>query len=341
MVDGIQELVNVLQSDTVESSKTYSAEVSRIDNEGTVWVYLEGSTMETPTALSSAEVSVGDYVNVEWRNNKLYIAGNVSNPSAGVVRVTAVEQAAQIANQAAQNAVADADVARQAAETAQATADRVEDIATRAEGYAEDAQASADSAAQSAETAITQLSIVENVVGVLDLLTKNGQYELTVDTEVQEGKWYFVRSGSGTQGDPYIYNAVQTPTGDPNAQGWYELIGINEAIQNYVSSHLVLDNEGLRLQSDASGTSILLSALRGVVLYGTNGTEIASYGSTAIIGNALDFHIEIDNQEIGFYQGSNRVAYMNGAELYVENSLSFGNFVFQQRQNGHFTLKLI
>lgn len=91
MVDGIQELVEALQINTAEPSKTYHAEVSRIDNEGRVWVYLEGSAMETPTSTSSAEVKAGDYVNVEWRNNKLYIAGNTSNPSAGVKRVSTVE----------------------------------------------------------------------------------------------------------------------------------------------------------------------------------------------------------------------------------------------------------
>lgn len=130
MVDGIQELISALQTDTYETSKTYGAEVSSIDSEGTVWVYLAGSTMETPTVLSSTEVSVGDYVNVEWRNNKLYIAGNVSNPSAGAVRVTAVEQAAQIANQAAQSAVVDAGIARQAAETAHAIVVELEDDVT-------------------------------------------------------------------------------------------------------------------------------------------------------------------------------------------------------------------
>ena len=59
MVDGIQELVEVLQPNVAEPSKTYSAEISKIDNEGTVWVYLEGSDKETPTATTSAEVNVG------------------------------------------------------------------------------------------------------------------------------------------------------------------------------------------------------------------------------------------------------------------------------------------
>lgn len=77
------------------------------------------------------------------------------------------------------------------------------------------------------------------------------------------------------------------------------------------------------------------------------GKTIAQYGDDAIIGNTDDFHIKIDGEEIGFYQGqNNKVAKMNGSELYVSNSLSFGaaphgTFIFMQRSNGHFTLKLI
>ena len=104
MVDGIQELISVLQPDTTESSKTYSAEVSRVDNEGTVWVYLEGSTKETPTASTSSEVKRGDTVNVNWRNNKLYIEGNYSDPSAGVVRVENIEKVAASADEKATGA---------------------------------------------------------------------------------------------------------------------------------------------------------------------------------------------------------------------------------------------
>ena len=278
-----------------------------------------------------------------------------------------------------------ADATEQSKQLLETMEQYAEDAGTSLTGIyadAESAKTSAESATQSADIAFTQLSIVENVVGVLNLISKHGDYQVTTDTDVVPDKWYFTRSGtapnyvytvvsnptsiqyvltsdvaidpsktyytrsgSGTEEDPYVYTPVENP--DVSEIGtyyeciYYELTGIDQAIQNYVSSHIVLDNDGLRLQSDMSGTSILLSALRGVVLYGTGGAEIASYGSTAVIGNKSDFHIEIDNQEIGFYQGSNRVAYMNGAELYVENSLSFGSFVFVQRQNGHFTLKLI
>lgn len=72
-----------------------------------------------------------------------------------------------------------------------------------------------------------------------------------------------------------------------------------------------------------------------------NAITINTNEQTIKVG-ANDFYILISPAEMGFYQqGENRIAYMNGSELYVENSLSFGTFVFTQRQNGHFTLKKI
>lgn len=83
----VQEFIEAIKEPQVDTNKTYIATVSRIDNEGVVWVHVQGSEKETPTELSAAEVKVGDTVNVEWRNNKLYIATNVSNPSVGVMTV--------------------------------------------------------------------------------------------------------------------------------------------------------------------------------------------------------------------------------------------------------------
>ena len=377
MVDGIQELVNVLQTDTAEPSKTYSAEVSSIDNEGTVWVYLEGANTETPTAMSSSEVAVGDNVNVEWRNNKLYIAGNVSNPSAGTIRVRAVEQAAQIANQAAQSAVADAGVARQAAEQAQTIANSVRGIAEDAQADADQAKASAENAQASAIQAHTQLSFVEDIVGVLDLIAKNGNYQPTVDEEVQPNKWYFQRiSGSGTSSDPYIYQEVEgitsvyhltndtaidinktyytrTGTGtsdDPYIyivvetpvvadigtyyEKYYELTGIDSSIQNYVSSHLVLTSNGLSLRTDGSNYRLDLTTT-GMNIIGANGQTLASYGTSTVVGDARGFHVQIDSGELGFYQGSNRVAYINGNRLYITQSV-----VLQQMDVGRPTTEI-
>ena len=143
MVDGIQEFIESLQDDYVEPSKTYRAEVSNVDNEGTVWVYLEGSNKETPTATSSTEVHSGDSVNVEWRNDKLYIVGNVSNPSAGVTRVSNAEGVANTAIIDAGRANAAAGIAYESASEAKASASQALTSATEASVSAMDAKKSA------------------------------------------------------------------------------------------------------------------------------------------------------------------------------------------------------
>ena len=182
---------------------------------------------------------------------------------------------------------------------------------------AQEAKSSAESATASANTALDQLSIVENVVGVLDLVAKNGTYALTTDTEVEPNKWYFTRTGT----DPnYVYEVVFNPTGDPSTQGWYELTGIDQAIQNYVSSHLVLTSNGLSLRTDGSNYRLDLTTT-GMNIIGANGQTLASYGTSTVVGDARGFHVQIDSGELGFYQGSNRVAYINGNRLYITQSV--------------------
>ena len=83
----VQEFVNAIKEPPQDTNNTYNATVSHIDDEGVVWVYLQGSEIETPTASTSSEVEAGDSVTVQWRNNKLYIGGNYSNPSAGTTTV--------------------------------------------------------------------------------------------------------------------------------------------------------------------------------------------------------------------------------------------------------------
>ena len=181
-----------------------------------------------------------------------------------------------------------------------------------------------------ANSALDQLGVVENIVGVLDLLQKNGNYQLTEDTEVQGGKWYFTRSGTSPD---YVYSVVTNPSGDPNAQGWYELTGIDESIQNYVSSQLVVDDSGLWLKTAGMQTKVLLSATDGVVLYGTNGTVVGKYGETAQIGDSAGFHIEMDGTELGFYQGQRKVAYISNNQLYITQTVVLQSMELGQKNN--------
>lgn len=125
MVDNFDALAKALAPNTGETSKTYTAVVSHTDEEGIVWVRLPGAEQDTPTASTSAEAKMGDTVTVEWRNNKLYIAGNYTNPSAGVERVAIVDETAHVAKETAGEAQA-------AADEAQTTADGAQTIATAA-----------------------------------------------------------------------------------------------------------------------------------------------------------------------------------------------------------------
>ena len=90
----LEEFVQGLKPEPKDTNTVHTAIVSNIDDEGVVWVNINGSDKETPTELVATEVKRGDAVTVQWRNNKLYVASNYTNPSAGVVRVSAVEAAA-------------------------------------------------------------------------------------------------------------------------------------------------------------------------------------------------------------------------------------------------------
>lgn len=155
----VHEFVSEIKQPQQERNSVYSAIVSNVDSQGVVWVNIAGSDKETPTALSSAEVKKGDTVSVEFRNNKWYIGGNFTNPSAGTQRVTAVENnayralnAANSAETSAASAQASAEAASVAAQDAQTTANAVHDIAVQAQTDA----TAASQAASAASTAASQ-----------------------------------------------------------------------------------------------------------------------------------------------------------------------------------------
>lgn len=195
------------------------------------------------------------------------------------------------------------------------------DYADQARTSAETAEASATSANASASNALSQLSVVESVVGVLDLLSKHGTYSEITDTEAvaENGKWYFTRSGAGTTADPYTYAVVDVPVGE-SVTGYYELTDIDQAVTNYVSSHLALTDDGLSLQQDGSDYRILIST-DGLKIIGANGATVASYGTETTIGSATGFSVKITGTELGFYQGTQRVAYINNNQLYITQSV--------------------
>ena len=211
------------------------------------------------------------------------------------------------------------EVAGQKASEAWDYADQAKTSADTAESYATNAMTSATNAMTSASNALDQLSVVENVIGVLDLLSKHGTYAFTQDPTVQAGKWYFTRSGAGTTADPYVYSVADISVGtDPT--GYYELTDIDQAVTNYVSSHLALTNDGLSLQQDGSDYRLVIST-NGLKIIGANGATVAEYGQQTTIGDTSGFHVKIDGTELGFYQGDRKVAYISNNQLYITQSV--------------------
>lgn len=104
MADLINEFIDAIKpKESTQKPHVYNATVSRVED-GVVYVQLTGAETDTPTALTASEVKRGDAVTVEWRNNRLYIAGNTTDPAAGVRRVQIVEQSATEAKREAAKA---------------------------------------------------------------------------------------------------------------------------------------------------------------------------------------------------------------------------------------------
>ena len=322
---GIDKLASELQKVREEKDKNKKtpydteAEVVRVDTE-VVWVKIPGGVDETP-AQKTVNAKVGDIVQVRVSGGRAFLVGNGTNPPTDDKLATEAKNDAEIANNNALTAGLLAQSAEKSAQTAREAASSAQTDASVAHDMAQSARASADSATASASLAFNQLSIVEDIVGVIELISNNGRYELSGDVEVVSNKWYFTRSGEGTDANPYVYAIVNNPSGSPQENGWYELVDVQESIRNYVSSHIAVDDNGLWLQTDGTSSKVLISATDGVVMYGPNGKIISRYGETAQIGDPDGFHMTMDGAELGFYQANQRVAYIRNNQLYITQSV--------------------
>ena len=262
----VQDFVNAIKDTPTDTNTTYQAVVSRIDDEGVVWVNLYGSEKETPTASTSSEVKRGDSVTVQWRNNKLYIGGNYSNPSAGIARVDKAQNTADVAFSAANDAVSEAQRASMAADAAEASAQSAATSASNAMTAAQSAQASADSA-------LVSLANVEDVVGVLEWITAHGTMTANGSTALDPSKVYFVRDNNGDYHvGSYYYSIVAEPKAEDRTN--YYTLSVDESVQNYVATHVVVDSYGLWLIPDSGGNKVLIATGAGSSPYNVAGTYI-------------------------------------------------------------------
>lgn len=328
MVDknAVEDFLLAIQPQDKKTDHTYNATVTRVDDNNMVWVQVAGSDKETPTESTSSEVKRGDAVNVQWRNNKLYIAGNYTNPSAGTIRVAAVESAARVANQAASNAVADAGIARQAAEDAQTAA-------TQAQSEAATAKNAADNASEYAARALGNLSTVQSVTETLNWITQHGTMALTTDVALDPTHVYFVQDAGGDYVVGGVTYAVVTEP-DVDDIATYYVLSIDESLNNYVGTHLALTSEGLWLIPEAGGNKVLIATGgvghtyedAGTYIIDENDNVLAQFlESGLIIGPSDATHMEIVPmlQRIFSYDGTTPIVEMGAVKTYSQSETCF------------------
>lgn len=181
------------------------------------------------------------------------------------------QESADSAGRAASRAWEHADSAGLAASAAQESADNAATAAGNAQTSADNAQASANNAAtaasvadekavaaaQAANTANTyalaagnRLSDVESVVGTLNWIAEHGRYVNQAGQAFDAGKVYYTRSGTAPD---YTYTVVAQPVAADIAS--YYLLVVDESVQNFLASHIWMDNYGLNLSVDSASQS--------------------------------------------------------------------------------------
>lgn len=178
---------------------------------------------------------------------------------------------------------------------------------------------------------------------------ERGYYELTsatytasADTSVADGKLYFTSA----------YDLITNPTANPALLGLYELEGVDEAVTNYISTHLALTDDGLVVQMDEEKAKLKVTAT-GVDIIGADGSILAQYATTVTLGNSNGAHLWLSSDNgLGFYEGEhdalhpevNRVAYIDRSKLYITSAeitsnLRIGSFIWSVQSPTRISLR--
>lgn len=305
-MDGINQLIESIRRIIKKETNAYdtTATVRRIEGD-TAWVHIPGGVDETPVKLTIA-ASAGDNVQVRVSGGKAFLVGNGSAPPTD-------DTAANISRTIAVGAQATADDAKETAEavegiaaSAQAAATRADEAATRAEGKADDAAGAATSAQQSADSALVSLATAQDVVGVLNWITAHGTMTSQAGGTYDANKVYFIVDPTGDYVVNNVhYSVVSEP--DPADIDDYYVLTVDESVQNYVATHIVVDSEGLWIVPDSGGNKVLIAVGGAGHTYSTAGTYIIGkvnnvdtvlakfLGTGAVIGQESGAHTTINS----------------------------------------------
>lgn len=352
----IAEIVQAVKESDARKTKGYdtTATVTRVED-GKAWVHIPGGVTETPADLT-INAKIGDSVMVRVAGGRAFLLGNATNPPTddatakeALSNANSALQSAINAKLAADSAEASAETAKAAAEDAVETAEAVHDMAEQAQtdaatakanaqtaiadaatakSSAESAQSSADtalsqaqSATSSANSALESLSSVQDVIGVLDWAKNNAQFMLTTDTDIEQGKTYWTRSGSGTEADPYTYDPVISPVKE-DLGIYYEISGVDEAMANFINTHLALTEEGLYVLGGANEWKVLIAPDGVYIIDGRSGVDkvVAQYKGTIRLGRDGFQHLDITPSSLELYDDNNRLPFVVRPSSYSNES---------------------
>ena len=251
----------VKQVDKKTTSYDTTATVKRVEG-NTAWVHIPGGVDETPVKLTIA-ANEGDDVQVRVSGGQAWLQGNATAPPTDDAKAIAAGTVAREAQIEAQRAGIAADAAEQSATAAKASA-------TAAHTAAVNAQESADSA-------LVSLSTVEDVVGVLNWITAHGTMTPNGSAAIDPAKVYFIRDNNGDyEVGGYKYAIVSEPKSDERTS--YYTLSVDESVQNYVATHVVVNSEGLWLIPEGTtttgGNKVLIATGGSGHAYPTAGTYI-------------------------------------------------------------------
>jgi hypothetical protein len=259
-------------------------------------------------------------------------------------------------------AQAAAEQAAQAAQAANENAELAQSEAQRAADAATDALDSADSAAQAASIAISSaglamngLSEVEKVLDTTNWIAEHGRYIMPSDPEYSydfdPNQFYYVRTGSGTDEDPYVYTLVENPV-EQDFENYYILV-VDESVQAFVASKLVLLDDGLYIKStnDDSGYKVRVAS-NAIDLIDDTGKPVTTIDQNGVqVGKSDELHVQVANNRFSFLdQNGDTIAYLEVDEetqqsaLYVAKTIitkesQFGNWKWYERPNNNMALK--
>ena len=262
-----------------------------------------GFTSEVQADISSTDTSGA---RVKGALEK-YVETLDSNIYAASIAATQAKASAESAQESAETAHSMAQSATESAESALTASQQARSSAESAQAQATQASEQAANATRSANSALDQLSVVEDVIGVLTWASEHGTFTLTSDTTIQDGKVYFTYDS--ITGD---YTPVVSPQAS-ELNTYYEL-SVDEAMNSFIMSHLAVTARGLWVLPNGMGSAVseqyapnykVLLSNTGMTVYDGNGAEVAVFGSDITFSQNRTHYIGNSNAFVAFDPAGN------------------------------------